>query len=89
MEKARRTDIFFKNIRLFSIVINTEKIIIRVYQINSLIEEDNLIFLYDDLCIFYRYNRDDEYLFIRSILIKYEIAELHDVLKITFEEVSR
>jgi hypothetical protein len=89
MEKAKRTDIFFKNIRLFSIAINTEKIIIRIHQTNSLTEENNLIFLYDDLCTLYKYNKDDTCLFIRSIFIKYGIAELHGVFKIIFKKISK
>jgi hypothetical protein len=66
-----------------------EKIIARVYQINFLIKENVLIFFYDDFCIFYKYNRNNAYPFIRNILVKYGIAELHGVFKTTFKEVSK
>jgi hypothetical protein len=89
MEKTRRTDIFFKNIRLFSIIINAKKIIARVYRASSLIKEDDFIFFYDDFYIFYKYNRDDTCLFIYNIFIKYGVAKLHGVLKITFKEISK
>jgi hypothetical protein len=89
MEKAGFTDVFFEKVRLFSIAINAEKIIARVHRASPLAGEEGLVFLYDDLCTLYKYSRDDACLLIRNILVEYGVAELHGILKDTFEEVSR
>lgn len=89
MEKAGHTDVFFEQVRLFSIAINAEKIIARVHRASRLAGEESLVFLYDELLTLYRYSRDEACLLIRNILVEYGVTELHGILKDTFEEVSR
>lgn len=48
-----------------------------------------MVFLYNELCTVYRYSIDDAYLLIRNILVEYSVAELHGILNVTSNEVSR
>ncbi|KAI0967035.1 hypothetical protein F4678DRAFT_483390 [Xylaria arbuscula] len=89
MRKARQTDAFFQHVRLFSIAINAEKMIVRTHRAQALDDRGGLVFLYDELCVLYRYDRDTICLLIRNILMKYGADELSKILKCTVEEVSK
>jgi hypothetical protein len=89
MERAGRSDIFFRDVRVFSIAINAQQIIARVHRAKPLDEGKDLEFLCHELPTLYGYNRDEACLLIRNILVEYGVKELHGILKATFEEVSR
>ncbi|KAI8946099.1 hypothetical protein F4801DRAFT_593625 [Xylaria longipes] len=89
MRKAGQTDDFFQSVRLFSIAINVEKVIVRTHRAEALDNKEGLVFLCDELCTLYRYDRDDVCLLIRNILVDYGAKELCKILKNTVEEVSK
>ncbi|KAI1300898.1 hypothetical protein F5Y03DRAFT_385772 [Xylaria venustula] len=89
MRKAGQADAFFQHVRLFSIAINAEKMIVRTHRAKALDDRGSLIFLYHEVCVLYRYDRDTVCLLVHNILMKYGADELSKILKSTVEEVSK
>ncbi|KAJ2984431.1 hypothetical protein NUW58_g6061 [Xylaria curta] len=89
MRKAGQTDAFFQSVRLFSIAINAEKVIVRTHRAKPLGSRGGLIFLCDEICTLYKYDRDTVCLLVRNILMEYGAKELCKILKSTVEEVSK
>ena len=88
MEKAGKSDGFFKNVRTISIALNAEKIIARIHRAKPLTGSLPLDYAYDDLKIIHQYTKKQACKLIRSILLEYGAQKLHTILKDTFQTVS-
>ncbi|KAI0409945.1 hypothetical protein F4802DRAFT_611660 [Xylaria palmicola] len=89
MRRAGQTDAFFRDVRLFSVAINAEQVIVRTHRAKPLDSADGLVFLCDELCDLYGYDRDTVCRLIRNILMEYGAKELCKILRSTVEEVSQ
>jgi hypothetical protein len=93
MNKARHDEVFFQDVRLFSIAINAEKVIVRVHRAKPVNNGDDtgLIFTYDDLYpkSKFHYTRDEVCTLIHNILIEYAETKLLGILKRTVETVLK
>lgn len=87
MERAGHEDIFFNDVRLFSIAINAEKAIVRVHRAESL-GEHGLRYLFDELCEIKTSERDEICVLIRNIILQYGAGKLRGILRAAFKEVS-
>ncbi|KAI0413208.1 hypothetical protein F5X98DRAFT_391160 [Xylaria grammica] len=87
MKRAGQTDTFFRHVRLFSISMNASVIIVRTHRARALETGDGLEFLCDHLGTFWRFDR--VYLVIHTILAEYGAKELCEILKSTYQGVSK
>ncbi|KAH9905854.1 hypothetical protein F4778DRAFT_681545 [Xylariomycetidae sp. FL2044] len=85
MNRAKQDTKFFTDVRLFSMAINAEKLIVRVHRAREIVNGDRtgLVFTYDDLYHqpkFY-YTRDEACTFVHNILNNYAKQTLLPTLK--------
>ncbi|KAI0972043.1 hypothetical protein F4678DRAFT_430980 [Xylaria arbuscula] len=93
MNRANDDEIFFKDVRLFSIAINAKEVIVRVHRARAIEKVNNvgLAFSYDEL---YheekvRYTRDEVCTLLHNILIEYAEKKLLGILKNTVDKVLK
>ncbi|TGJ80312.1 hypothetical protein E0Z10_g8456 [Xylaria hypoxylon] len=92
MNKANHDEIFYKDVRVFSIAINVEKVIARVHRAALVDIGDGpvLEFFYDDLQkTKFSYTRDEVCTLIHNILSDYAETKLLGILKATVEKVLK
>ena len=88
MVRAGEAEMFFKTVRVFSLVFNAQDLSIRVHRASQL-ANGNIGFRFDEFCPLGRYSKDQACLLIKSILIDYAAAELHPILYTTFVEIVK
>ncbi|KIX09790.1 uncharacterized protein Z518_00871 [Rhinocladiella mackenziei CBS 650.93] len=80
-------DIFWENVRVFSIDLNAREIKLRVHRAAP--ESDNsLRFYFDDITSLTEYTRDQACQLVKGVLLDYAKSELYGILKNTFQKVS-
>ena len=88
MAQAGQMKEFFDEIRVFSLVFNAEDMSVRVHRCAQ--ESDGeLFFFFDEVRAPARYNRDQAWVLVNSILENYAAEKLHPTLKNAYETVSR
>ncbi len=89
MQRVQRADDFFEKVRVFSLVLNAEKLIARIHRARRISpQSQNVEFLYDDICEIFKYNRDQVSLLIRTILMAYAKPKLFPILKETYQDIA-
>ena len=88
MEKAGKLGSFFKNVRVLSIAINAERMIVRVHRAepSTVLPLD---FAYDELMSTSPYTITQAWALIKSFLYEYAAQQLCEILKDAFQTVSK
>ena len=87
MEAGDQIDAFFKHVRVFSISLNAEKLIVRVHRAIPYPEQGTLKFVYDDLYSLSHYTRNESSLLIRNLLLEYGLSRLRGYLITAYEYI--
>lgn len=86
MIRANHEDIFFKEVRIFSIVFNAKDLIVRVHRCEKL-STGALSFRFDQFEVLNGYTKDEACSLVKAILTDYGERELHPILKATFDQI--
>ncbi|KAI0433163.1 hypothetical protein F5Y09DRAFT_338956 [Xylaria sp. FL1042] len=93
MNRAYQNEQFFRDVRVFSIAINIEKLVVRVHRAKPLRSKNvtGLVFTYDDLYPDHKflYTKDGICTLIYNILIEYSEKTLLGILKRAVEKVLK
>lgn len=87
MLQAGDQEVFFHQVRIFSIVLNAREIRVRVHR--AIANNNSLSYHFDDIVVMNDYSKEEAYLLLKNILTEYGEKELHEILRNTFEKVSR
>ena len=85
MNQADQKDEFLNNVRVFSLVFNAEDLSVRVHRVEE--HKGNLFFFYDEVRTLARYDRNQAWVLVNSILENYAATELHPLLKSAYDTV--
>ncbi|KAI0904609.1 hypothetical protein F4823DRAFT_633865, partial [Ustulina deusta] len=93
MKRAGQDEIFFKDVRVFSIAVNAEQFIVRAHRAKPISNDGEvaLVFSYDDLNpkSKFEYTRDQVCTLIHNILIEYAEKKLLGILKSSVVKVLK
>jgi hypothetical protein len=88
MDRSDNEDIFFKEVRVFSVVINAQDLGVRVHRVVKLPSGGGtLCFQFDEFRLLDCYTRDQACLLIKVIINDYAAKELYPILKSTFASI--